>query len=371
MSRQCYPILWWILLLLVSGAGNAAMAPGNEWQSDTVVQAGTWSPLVSTQGQVRAWRKISLAAPFALSVELVAIQPGQRIDRGQALARIGPSTLRARLANVQETERRTELARQRLVDIQQRLANKLATRNDLLQAETDLSQAQSDTNSAWQILQDNLIQLGQSADRQILSKRLENGAAESLVQEWSTVRSPMPAVVAERAVAAGSRVAGGELLFRLEDLSRVIVIVWVAQGQASLWLHGTASVDVAGGGSLGLKTLTEVPKVDRQTGLVMLRFEAPNDAQRLLDGQWVTVHLEGPSRDVVWVPAAAVVGRAGKTYCIVRQDNGFEPVEVTVGPEQGGQIPVLTGLRAGDRVVTKGAYLLLYRDLNRLMRFQD
>ena len=65
------------------------------------------------------------------------------------------------------------------------------------------------------------------------------------------------------------------------------------------------------------------------------------------------------------------VGREGKTYCVRRIKDRFESVEVTAGPEQAGRIPVLTGLQAGDRVVTKGGYLLLYRDLNQLMQFQD
>jgi RND family efflux transporter MFP subunit len=357
-------------LLLVPAAATAAPVSEHRWQADVIAQAGSWNSLVSTQGRVRAWREVSLTSPFALSVESVSVEPGQRVDRGKVLGRFNPSPLRTQIASVKEAERRAELAHHRVTDVQQRLANKLATRNDRLQAETELSQAQSDADSAWQVLQDSLMQLGQPADRHALSKRLAKETPERLAREWATVRAPLAAVVTERAIVTDSRVVAGELLFRLDDLSRIVVGLRVAQAQAGTWLHGTVTVDVPNGGPLGLKALTEIPEVDRQTGLVMLRFEAPNDAQ-LLDGQWVTVHLEGPARSVVWVPAAAVVGRAGKTYCVRRENGRFVPVEVTVGAEQDGRIPVLEGLSAGDRVVTKGAYLLLYRDLNQLMQFQD
>jgi biotin carboxyl carrier protein len=371
MSGQRHATPWVVLVLLIAGVAWAGAAPDHGWQSETVVQASTWSPTAATQGQVTAWRKISLTAPATLLVESVSVQPEQRVARGQTLARIRATALRAPLANLKETVRRTNLAQQRLGDVRQRLTEKLATRSDVLQAQTDLSQARSEANSAWQVVQDLLMQLGHPANRETLALRLAKGSPEDLAREWATVCAPLPAVVAERAVVGGSRVARGGSLFRLQDLSRVIVAIWVAQGQASAWLHGIATMDGAEGGPIRLETLTDVPEVDRQTGLVMLRFAAPNDAQRLLDGQWVTVHLEGPPREVLWVPAAAAVGRAGKTYCIRHRNDRFEPVEVTVGPEHDGRIPVLEGLNAGDRVVTEGAYLLLYRDLNQLMRFQD
>jgi multidrug efflux pump subunit AcrA (membrane-fusion protein) len=371
MSGQRHATPWVLLVLLSAGAAWAGAAPDQGWQSETVVQASTWSPTAAAQGQVTAWREISLTAPVTLLVESVSVQPGQRVARGQTLATINADALRAQLANLKEAERRTNLAEQRLGDVRQRLGDRLATRSDVLQAQTDLSQARSEANSAWQVVQDLLMQLGHPTKRETLALRLAEGSPEDLAREWATVCAPLPAVVAERAVATGSRVVAGDLLFRLQDLSRVIVDIWVAQGQASAWLHGIATMDGADGGPIRLEALTDVPEVDRQTGLSMLRFAAPNDGQRLLAGQWVAVRREGPPQDIVWVPAAAAVGRAGKTYCIRHRDDRIEAVEVTVGPEQDGRIPVLDGLKAGDRVVTEGAYLLLYRDLNQLMRFQD
>ena len=370
MNSQRNPNLWLALLLLVPGAGTAAEPTNSTWQSDVVVQAGTWSPVTTAQGQVKAWREVSLTAPFPLTVDSVAIEPGQNVSSSQVLARINQSALRTQLGNVRQAQRRTELARLRLTDIQQRLADKLVTRNDLLQAETDLSQARSDENSAWQLFQASLMQLGQMADRKTLAKRLASGATEDLLQNWALVRAPLTGVVAERGIGAGTRMAAGDLLFLLEDLSRIIVEIWVTEAQASLWLQGSATVD-SGGTSIRLKPLTEVPEIDRNTGLVKLRFAASNGPRRLLDGQWVSVHLQGAPRNVLWVPTAAVVGRGGKTWCIRHRNDHFEPMEVKVGAEQDGRIPVLSGLNAGDRVVAQGAYLLLYRDLNQLLRFQD
>ena len=308
MNSQRHATPWVVLVLLIARAAWAGPAPDPLTQSETALQPGTWSPATSTQGRVTPWREISLTAPVALEIEAVSVHSGQRVARGQILARIRPAALRAPLANLRESQRRVDLAQQRISDVQQRLTERLATRSDLLQAQIDLSRAQSEANSAWQVVQDILIRVGQPTDRETLALRLAKGSPEELAREWATVCAPFPAVVAERAVATGSRVPAGDLLFRLQDLSRVIVDVWVAQDQTSTWRRGIATIDAADGGPIRLEALTDVPEVDRQTGLVMLRFAAPNDGQRLLDGQWVTVLLVGPRRDVLWVPAAAAVG---------------------------------------------------------------
>jgi hypothetical protein len=68
---------------------------------------------------------------------------------------------------------------------------------------------------------------------------------------------------------------------------------------------------------------------------------------------------------------AAVVARDGRTWCVLRDGEATRAVAVIAGPAEGGRIPVLDGLGAGQRVVTAGAYELLYRDLNQLFTFED
>ena len=86
---------------------------------------------------------------------------------------------------------------------------------------------------------------------------------------------------------------------------------------------------------------------------------------------WIRVGHLGIPRPVVWVPAAAIAARNGRTWCIVRRGDLLEPVQVQAGAEENGRIPILSGLPAGERVVTEGAYELLYRDLKELIRFED
>jgi multidrug efflux pump subunit AcrA (membrane-fusion protein) len=59
------------------------------------------------------------------------------------------------------------------------------------------------------------------------------------------------------------------------------------------------------------------------------------------------------------VPAAAVVDDAGRPIVFVqREGETFERRAVTLGPRTGDLVQVVDGVTAGERVVTKGAYLV-------------
>jgi Cu(I)/Ag(I) efflux system membrane fusion protein len=82
------------------------------------------------------------------------------------------------------------------------------------------------------------------------------------------------------------------------------------------------------------------------------KFEARKDA--ILDA------LAGPPQGVVLtVPEAAVIDTGAKKTVYVEHEPGvFDGIEVELGPPSGGFYPVVKGLRAGDRVAARGAFLV-------------
>jgi cobalt-zinc-cadmium efflux system membrane fusion protein len=60
------------------------------------------------------------------------------------------------------------------------------------------------------------------------------------------------------------------------------------------------------------------------------------------------------------VPVTAVLIKDGKQRVVYvqRGDGRFEPREVRTGPSSGGMVPILDGLKPGDRIVVRGALLL-------------
>lgn len=96
--------------------------------------------------------------------------------------------------------------------------------------------------------------------------------------------------------------------------------------------------------------------VQNQTGTVALRATIPNDGHRFWPGRFVNVRLVlSTIRQAVLIPASAPqMSAKGSFVYVVRQDSTAEQRPVTLGQRQGDLVVVVTGVQAGERVVTNG-----------------
>jgi multidrug efflux pump subunit AcrA (membrane-fusion protein) len=332
-------------------------------------EAGTWTPERTAFGRVMPSRDATLSAPFAATVTQLAVEPGQQVEDGQVLARLEAPPLAVLVGKLQAARRAADLTEQRLAGLQQREKASLATKDDVLQGEIAANEARSALDEAWQALAETLVALGQKPDRAAITDRPGN-AADALTRGLAEVRAPFAGTVAAVPASAGATLAGGAPLVRVQDLSQAVVEVGVPAEALDEWRQGTASAATPAG-PVALLSNGAGPRLDPGTGLWLLRYVAEGAQGRLRDGEWVKVTVHGQARAAVWVPEAAVVARDGRTWCVLRDGEATRAVAVTAGPAEGGRVPVLDGLGAGQRVVTAGAYELLYRDLNRLLTFED
>lgn len=362
------------LLLL---AAVALVCPGGSARADAItgpfdfttgsVEQGKWQPHLTAQGQVIAEREVALSLPFATLIRTVPVYGDQSVGKGQVLARIDPSPLTGLFSALQTADRKLALARQHLAITQQRIHEKTATRDDLVQAQEALNIATGDLNNGWLAANNVLLLLGDSVPETELLKQIRDTGADVAAQRHAEIHAPFDGIVARRMIGPGSRVGSGQPLFVLDDMSHVFVSLQVSPARLGQWQSGSVHAR-ARTGRVTLRLLSREPGMDPSTGLVILNFQADNPHGAFLDGEWVDVILEAKPRSVLWVPHSAVVARDGKTYCIRRHDGIYEPVPVRVGNATGGRFPVLAGLQAGDQVVVKNAYLLLYRDLKNIMK---
>ena len=183
------------------------------------------------------------------------------------------------------------------------------------------------------------------------------------------IRAPVAGVIAQRAAATGANVAAGTILFRVVDASQIHVVGHVPEAQAArARLASAAEIEVPGHeGRVPAGRLASVGKVlDPQSRTVPITFTFDNRALGLPVGQAVSLHLlmettaPRPS-----VPAAAVVDDAGRPVVFVqREGETFERRAVTLGARAGDLIQITEGVKPGDRVVTKGAYLVRLASLS-------
>jgi cobalt-zinc-cadmium efflux system membrane fusion protein len=183
------------------------------------------------------------------------------------------------------------------------------------------------------------------------------------------VRVPVSGVIAQRDAATGANVASGTILFRVVDAAQVHVVGQVAEAEAArARAVSAAEIEIPGRQDrVPAGRLASLGKVlDQQSRTLPITFALDNRTLGLPVGQSVFLHLlmeTTAPRPVV--PAAAVVDDAGRPIVFVqREGETFERRAVTLGPRTGDLIQIVEGIQAGDRVVTKGAYLVRLASLS-------
>jgi membrane fusion protein, heavy metal efflux system len=183
------------------------------------------------------------------------------------------------------------------------------------------------------------------------------------------VRAPVSGVIAQRDAATGANVTAGSVLFRVVDAAQVHVVGQVPEAQAArARLAQAAEIEIAGQSDrVPTGSLVSVGKVlDPQSRTLPITFAFDNRMLGLPVGQAAFLHLlmeTTQPRPVV--PAAAVVDDAGRPIAFVqREGETFERRAVTLGPRSGDVVQITEGVKVGDRVVTKGAYLVRLASLS-------
>jgi RND family efflux transporter MFP subunit len=100
--------------------------------------------------------------------------------------------------------------------------------------------------------------------------------------------------------------------------------------------------------------------INPKTRRVTVRCQVPNTDGRLKPEMYANVEIgEGDPHELVAVPTGAVQTMHGQSSVFVAEADGrFRARVVDIGSERDGLVEVRTGLRAGERVVTSGAFVL-------------
>jgi multidrug efflux pump subunit AcrA (membrane-fusion protein)/rubrerythrin len=178
------------------------------------------------------------------------------------------------------------------------------------------------------------------------------------------VAAPMSGFVIEKDAVAGQMVDAGVRLYRIADLG----IVWVMaeiyeQDLPFVQLGQEAVVKVAAFPDREFRgRVTYVyPTVDEKTRTARVRLEFENPGYFLKPGMFVSAQIQAELADsAVLAPDSAVLRSGAKNTVFVALAGGkFEARDVALGVEGGDdQVQILSGLTAGERIVTSGQFLL-------------
>jgi RND family efflux transporter MFP subunit len=189
-------------------------------------------------------------------------------------------------------------------------------------------------------------------------------AAESRLAKSSIV-SPMDGVVAMRGVSVGDRVenmGGGAPMFRIVDNRLLNLTVSVPSTRLARVRVGQPLVfttDAVPGHTFGGKVMFINPAIDEMSRSAQVVAEVPNDGNLLRGGSFVKGRIIVATRpDVLQVPREALLNwnvEEQTAEVLVVANDQVEKRSVKLGATSGGAVEVVSGVAAGEPVVTRGA----------------
>lgn len=295
----------------------------------------------------------------------------QRVQRAEN--RVAVLQARARLDEAEATLRRTR----RLVELG------AGAGKDLVAAETAYRTAQADFDFQSNISLNRELQEARAGvetarvdvghirdEMRALGAPVPEGGDDDHRSNTSLVplRAPASGIVTERSANAGAGVDAGTSLLTISNLSTVFVIANVPEAQSVNVRVGTAAEIrfAAMGGSVIKGRVSYIdPRLDEATRTARARIEVVNPGGRLRAGMFAEVGFQTTTGDATGqelvVRSDAVQREGSRIIVFIPKDNepgAFEAREIEAGGAVEGYTRVRSGLRLGERVVTRGSFAL-------------
>ncbi len=177
------------------------------------------------------------------------------------------------------------------------------------------------------------------------------------------LRAPITGLITEAHAASGSNVESGAVLFKIMDADTVYVSAIVPESELPrIAQFREAELEVPGGQSTRkLNRVVSVGRmVDPNTRTFRVIYEASNADRSLAISQTVFARLLGPSgKPQPAVPVSAIVDDGGRPVVFVQFDGeAFIRRPVKLGQTEGSYVQIAEGIKPGERVVSRGAYLI-------------
>ena len=336
-------ILFIPIMLLLVGCRDK-VAPGIAEVKHIPVSGVTISELklslvddyYETSGTVKAKNVGVIASKIMGSITSVVVQEGQRVGQGQTLLTIDDSDIVQRVSAarsaVESAKQQKQLADVTFSRYAKLYEEKALSRQEFDQVETQKKIAESELDRAKAMLRE-----------------------AQTFQAYAHVRAPFAGVVTGRKIDTGSMALPGMQLLTVEDTSAFLVEAAVDEKLSASLKAGTPVVLVidALDQTMKCKVSEVVPVVDSMSRTFIVKIALSGTG--LKTGLYAKVRIPTGSRDVLTVPAAAIVEKGQLTGVYTVDSKGVISYRlVRIGKHFGNNIEILSGLNPGDKAIIAG-----------------
>ena len=263
---------------------------------------------------------------------------GDAVRRGETVATIESREAAAISSEVTSAATRATLARSQLNREQRLYDEKITARADLETARTENQLAIAEARRASQA-----------------------AAASGVNGRFISVRSPIGGKVTSSPAILGSYVTPQDELFRIANPNLIQIEAAVPAEDARKINPGAAAIIETPGGEISARVLAVTPAADPENRAAIVVL-APASGAALVPGEYVRVRIMQQASSnqaaILVVPAEAVQSIEGRSVVFVKTKSGFRARPVTTGSKSGGKIEIIDGLKAGEKIAGKNAFLL-------------
>lgn len=279
----------------------------------------------------------------------VAVNLGDAVKAGQSLAVLDSLAIGEAQSALQQALSSQRVAQSDFKRAETLSAEEIIPQREFLRAKSELEKASSSLRAA----EDRLRLLGAS---------VKSGTGASTFP----LSTPLTGTVIQKTAIVGELGTPAAPLFTVADLSRVWIEANLTEDALSkVHVGAQASVKVAAYPSEQFKgRVTYVASLlDKDSRTVPARIEVDNKDGRLKPEMFAsaTIDTNGAKREALSVPDAAILLLQGQPTIFVAKGEGFESRAIEPGEKLSGRTVIKSGVAAGEKVVTAGAYALKAR----------
>ena len=357
-SRTARKIVIWLFVLAVTAAGffflKDWLNPGVEVQlaAASLTSPAQANAVLTASGYVVARRKAAVASKGTGTLVFLGVEEGDKVKKGQVIARLDDSDVRATLQRSRENLR---MAESDLND-----AKLSAERLKILLKEGMVAQAEYDTAEARYKRVVASIEAARFAVREaevaVENMRIVAPFDGTVLKKNADVGE----IVAPLAGAASSKAA----VVTIADMSSLEVEADVSEAnitRVSPEQICEIALDAYPQQRYPGRVDKIVPTADRAKATVLVKIKFKSYDERVLPEMGAKITFLAPgtsdattsSQAVLAVPAAAVANHDGRHVVFQIKDDRALEVPVTIGQRLGGLIEIKDGLKEGDKVIAK------------------
>ena len=345
---QAAPVKTAAVSVRASGAGQSAGA------------------VLNASGYVTARRRATVSSKVTGKVLEVFVEEGKAVKKGQVLARLDDSQIRAALsvaeAQLAAAQRGAAEDEARLKQAQLNLDRRARLIKEGVVGRAEVDDAQGDVDS--------LTARIAMAQQQVRVAEAQVTARQTDLTDM-VVRAPFDGIAISKDAQPGEMIspvsAGGGFtrtgICTIVDMTSLEIEVDVSETYINRVHSGQkveAVLDAYQDWKIPAHVITTIPSADRQKATVKVRIGFDQLDPRILPDMGVKVSFlreeEAPSAAAaaaarMTVPKAAIRTIDGRSVVFVAKDDRVERRAISVGNENGGVVDVLSGVNAGERVV--------------------